>query len=33
MKDINLLLLSGDGVGPEIMESAIYLLEKIKAKF
>ncbi|MEL0243503.1 MAG: isocitrate/isopropylmalate family dehydrogenase, partial [Gammaproteobacteria bacterium] len=33
MKDIDLLLLSGDGVGPEIMESAISLLEKIQSSF
>ena len=33
MKDIDLLLLSGDGVGPEIMESAISLLEKIQSNF
>jgi len=33
MKDIDLLLLSGDGVGPEIMASAISLLEKIQSSF
>jgi len=33
MKDTDLLLLSGDGVGPEIMESAISLLEKIQSSF
>ena len=33
MKDIDLLILSGDGVGPEIMESAISLLEKIQSSF
>ena len=33
MKDIDLLLLSGDGVGPEIMESAVSLLEKIQSSF
>lgn len=33
MKDIDLLLLSGDGVGQEIMESAISLLEKIQSSF
>ena len=33
MKDTDLLLLSGDGVGPEIMESAVSLLEKIQSSF